>query len=202
MLDIEIIKIENFEIGFERLKKAKLELAGNMELFEYLHARFALQSLAIDQVSPSTFYALENRLEFQRVFYKSLSETCNLDLFDLPGIIYFRLNGLLRGLVPPIIEIYEQIAAEDNYALQDGVHRFLLAEELGLPQKCIVINNKTANKEYLPYAFTNSWDRVKILKKPPLIKKHFRRELNYSFMRPLADIFDKSLIDKWADYGR
>ena len=202
MSNIELIKIEEFETGFQRLRNARLELSGGLELYEYKSAIFTLENLKQSEVSPSTFYALNSLLEFQQYLEKLFLETLNIDLFNLPGIIYFKLNEKVYGMVPPIIEVYEETDGKDNYALQDGVHRFLLAAQQDKPIKSIVIKNKNCNKEYLPYAFTNTWKEVGLYNAVPLPKKNYRREEKYSFMRPLQSIFDLNLIHSWADYGR
>lgn len=198
---MEILKIENFSKGFDRLKYAKLELAGNLDLYEYKSAEFLTDSFAYDVVSPTTYYALNTHLEFQKKLKKDLT-TVGIDLFNLPGIVYFKTNNRIYGLVPPIIEIYEEIDGKDNYALQDGVHRFLLAKQFGVMQKCIVIINKNANRDFLPYAHTNTWEEVILCDKVPSVKKNYRRHPNYSFMRPLRSIFDESMSIAWSDYGR
>src|SRR3989344_1809395 len=159
---IKIIKIEDFKLGFNRLKDAKLELAGDLEKYEYRKAEFKVENLKYFQINPSAYYALKSKLEFQREFYRVLTIDCKINLFELPGIVYFEFDNKMFGLVPPIIEIYEETDGHDSYALQDGIHRILLGKELDLPQECIFIQNKAANRDYLPYSYTNSWDEVKI----------------------------------------
>ncbi len=202
MTDIKIKKIEDFEIGFKRLKNAKLELAGEENIYEYLRARIFLSKLALNDVSPCSFYALRPNLEFQKILWEKLMEKFRIELFDLPGILYLEIDGRSVGLVPPFVEIYKEENGINTLTLQDGIHRFLLARDFGIKQKCIIIQNDFADKRYLPYAYPNSWKEVSIVDKVPAVKRRFRRKDPYSFMRPLKAIFDTKLVQDWADYGR
>ncbi|MEK9200507.1 MAG: hypothetical protein AAB909_00875 [Patescibacteria group bacterium] len=199
---LKLINIEDFDLGFNRLKNAKLELSGDLDLFEYQNAEIGLADLTMQDLLPCSYYALKSRLEFQREYRERLLRELGLDLFRLPGIAYIKDGEKVFGLVPPFVESYPEESGEIVSVLQDGVHRFLLSAELGIKIKCILIKNVNCDRRYLPYAHPNSWEELKLIDELPSIKKRYRREPKYSFMRPLSSIFDSNLIGSWADYGR
>lgn len=199
---LRLIKIEDFELGFNRLKNAKLEQAGDLDLFEYQNAEIGLADLTMHDFLPCSYYALRSRLEFQREYRERLLSDLNLDLFRVPGIAYIKDGENVFGLVPPFVERYKEENGESVSVLQDGVHRFMLSAELGIKIRCILINNINCDRRYLPYAYPNLWEELKLVDEIPDIKKRYRREQKYSFMRPLSSVFDTGLTGKWADYGR
>ena len=199
---LRLIKIEDFELGFARLKEAKLELAGGEDLYEYKKAEFEIKNFDQAEVFPSSFYALKSRMEFLKLYKARLWSDLKIDLFHLPGILYLRDGDKIFGLVPPIVEIYPEEDGVITAVLQDGIHRILLAKEMSEELDCLRIINKKADLNYLPYAYPNSWEAVNLVDKVPEIKKKYRRILHYSFMRPLSSIFDQKIVSHWADYGR
>jgi len=201
-MNVKIKKIEDFEIGFKRLKNAQLELAESEIVYDYKKASIGLSNLDINEVAPTSFYALRNKLMFQDVLRNKLIVDYKIDLFNLPGILYLEIDNKIVGLAPPFVEVYKEENGEIVRALQDGVHRFLLARKFGLVQKCIVIDNSKTNCKYLPYAYPNSWEEVCLGDYVPTIKKRYRRQVPNSFMRPLCSIFDQKLVLDWSDYGR
>lgn len=199
---LRLIKTENFDLGFVRLKEAKLELAGVQDIYEYKKAKFEIINFDCTEVFPSSFYALKSRLEFLRLYKAKLWDDLKIDIFHLPGILYLAEGDKIFGLVPPIVEVYPEEDGGIATVLQDGLHRVLLAEEMNEELDCLTIVNKKADPNYLPYAYQNSWEMVNLVDKIPEVKKNYRRLSHYSFMRPLSSIFDKSLVADWSDYGR
>lgn len=202
MLDIKILKIEEFEKGFNRLRKAKLELTGTQDIFDYRKSKIYVSKTSPLTIKPCTFYALNKNIEFQKNLRLSLLKQHKIELFDLPGIMYLEISNKKIGLVPPFVEIYNEENNKIIKSLQDGIHRYLLAIELGISPQTIFIDNSNSKIKYLPYAYPNSWQKVKICSSVPLVKKKYRYPDPYSFMRPLSSIFDKKLIEDWADYNK
>lgn len=201
---VEIIKIEDFEICFQWLRYAYLENS-DKKIRPYLNAKISTRKFETKDVLPTSYYALNDHLNYLVNLESKFSDK-NLSIFNLPGIVYYRCDGIIKAIAPPFVEIYPEncFGNEDILvkSLQDGVHRFLLAKRMSINQKCILIDNKMADTNYLPYAIPNNWDEVVIYNKVPKIKKNYRREDNYSYMRPLSALFDKSIVSSWSDYGR
>lgn len=198
---IKLIKIEDFEVGFDRLRKAPLENAGDQVIYDYAQANIGLADLDCKTVLPSTYYALKQNLDTQRELRNNLLAQHQLEVFNLPGIMYLMLGNKTIGLTPPFVETYIEENGEKVTVLQDGVHRFLLAQELGLKQQCIFVQNLATDRKYLPYAYSNSWKQVILGDEVPAVKKHYRRNPPYTFMQPLRQIFDSSIANK-TEYGR
>ena len=199
---LKLVKVEDFKVGFERLRQAKLEQADE-DVYPYKYSAFETRRMQPDGVLPSSYYVLTARLSFQEALRVRLNEI-GIDLFNLPGIVYFEVGDKLRGLVPPIIEVYPEpeFSGQTVASLQDGLHRMFMAKTIGgVPQTYIVIEN--ADRRYLPYAIPNSWDEVHVYENVPFLKKRFRQvDKPYSNMRPLCSLFDPDMDVVWADYGR
>jgi hypothetical protein len=202
MLDIKILKIEEFKNGFERLRNAKLELTGTQDIFDYRKSKIYISKTNPLTIKPCTFYALNKNIEFQKTLRDSLFKQHKIELFDLPGIMYLEISNKKIGLVPPFVEIYNEENNKIVKSLQDGIHRYLLAIEQGIQPQTIYIDNSNCKIKYLPYAYPNSWHKVKIGDSVPSVKKKYRYSEPYSYMRPLSSIFDKKLINEWADYNK
>ncbi len=195
---LRIIKVEDFETGFDRLRKARLENAGGQTIYNFTNANFNLANFAYTDILPSTFYGLHRNLAFQRELRQVLLGQ-NIDSFNLPGLIYFSVGEKITGLGPPIVERYTEENGEVVTALQDGIHRFLLARELNVMVNCIFIDD--ISMEYLPYAYPNAWAEVVLQDQVPAVKKKYRRSDHYTFLHSFKSIFDKSIENK-AEYGR
>jgi len=196
-----VIMKEPFNNGFDRLKAAPLENS-DVRIFPYQDARITTELLIADEIMPTSYYALSSRLDFQIEFRQKLLED-GIDLFNLQDIFYFQENGITRGLIPPIVEVYEEPEIGRRVrALTDGLHRMSLSREMRIPQRCIVIENINRDERCLPYAIPNSWEEVGVYDEVPPVKKNYRRIPPYSYMKPLTSIFDPSLRVIWSDYGR
>lgn len=198
---IQLIKLEDLDIGFKRLKNAPLEECDSL-IYEYKMASMTTKTFSMSQVKPTTYYLLEsninNIIELEKVFRTKYS----IDIFNLSTIVYFKLYGQIKAIAPPFIEEYFEEDGEKVVSLQDGAHRFYVASKMKRKVNCIFIKNHHAKIKYLPYARPNSWDNVVIYNQVPKIKKNYRRELKYSYMRPLQSLFDPKIIKDWSDYNR
>ncbi len=200
---LKLIAMESFETGFERLRMAPLELADDEEIYVYKTAKFGVREIRKREVLPSSYYCLNRKIKFLKQYRQRLLTDLQIDLFNLPGILYIKDGDVVFGLVPPFVEVYQEENGKEMSVLQDGIHRLILADSLGVGCRCIEIINKKKNSKYLPYAYPNSWEEVRFFNKVPVKKKNYRRTPNYSFMRPLRSIFDnKKYVLRWADYGR
>jgi hypothetical protein len=81
--------------------------------------------------------------------------------FDLDEILEY--NGII--IAPPVVELSDGVPA-----IVDGIHRFYLAKQLGVPVKAIYIEGAT-----LPLiSYPVSWDVVKEYDEAPENPKHRR----------------------------
>src|SRR3990172_4117019 len=119
---LKLVKVEDFKVGFERLRQAKLDQA-HEDVYPYKYSAFETRRMQPDGVLPSSYYVLTARLSFQEALRVRLNEI-GIDLFNLPGIVYFEVGDKLRGLVPPIIEVYPEpeFSGQTVASLQDGLH--------------------------------------------------------------------------------
>jgi len=203
--ELMILHIERFQDAFQRLRCAKLEKCDE-DVIPFSNANFEVQSMRASDVLPATFYALQSRLTFQRNFRDKL-EKKGIDLFNLNGIVYFWDGHNVRALIPPIVEVYKEpeLIDAETMALQDGVHRMLIADVAGLSQRCIIIYGGLAEEQYLPHGIPNAWSDITIrMDTPPVeMKRKYRRPSRpYSNMRPFSALTDPRMHAIWADYGR
>ncbi len=203
---ISIIEIEPFEIGFERLKRAELEEAEGLHIYPYTNAHIEIRQLDPLILTPSTYYASYERLDFLRGFRDDLG-SLGIDLFNLPGIVYFWNGFERRALIPPFVEIYTDPLLEwiQTNALLDGAHRSTIAGAAGVDLQCTVISHGLSDPSFLPYGVPTGWNVLNFVNgNPPTSEKRRYRRPNkpYSYMRPLRSMLDPNKYDKWADYGR
>ena len=213
--DITLEGIEPMDKAFARLRKAPMDKVGDEEILVYEHASLSLRDVDLDLVSPTSLYVLEENLTFQRELRQYLMERYDIDTLDLPGVLHLRGPDGIIGMAPPVVELYQDSVfvnpqeGDEEYIkpimvdfaiLLDGIHRGMLAREIGTMLRCVVIKN--ALSVCLPYAHPNSWDDVRVCEKVPSIKKRYRRKNAYSFMRPvkyLGQVGDHAPV---TQYGR
>ncbi len=190
--NITIYRIEPMENALARLRSAPLDNAGDEKIYVYSNADFAIRSIDPDVLNPTSYYVLREGLEFQRWLRWYFLEKYGIDTLFLPGIIHMETDDGYESMAPPFIEVYEenifpqnsgQLLRTNFSVLLDGVHRAMIARENGISMSCIVVKN--ADTTYLPYAYPNAWSEVKVFDSVPPVKKFYRREERYSYVRPL-----------------
>lgn len=197
-MDVTIEQSEPIENAFDRLRGAPLEVTNGEQIFVYREATMRLTNFLPEELNPTSFYVLKNHLDMINGLRECLLEKYQVDILQLSSILHIRTeDGRLIGMAPPVVEIYEetvQIIHKDGDnippnlslkipILKDGIHRAWIARESNVTISCIVIHNSLKN--YLPYAYPNTWSQVDIYESKPEVKKLYRRKNPYTYMRPL-----------------
>lgn len=213
--DITLEGIEPIEEAFIRLRAAPMDKAGDEEILVYERASLSIRDVDLDLVSPTSLYVLEENLAFQRELRLHLMAQASIDTLHLSGVLRLRGPDGVIGMAPPVVEIYQDTVsvspqegdalyenpiAMDFSILLDGIHRGMLAREMGMTLRCVVIQHALSGP--LPYAYPNSWDEVGVYKEVPAVKKRYRRGNPYSFMRPVKYLGQVGGTAPITQYGR
>lgn len=206
---------EPIEKAFARLREAPLEAAGEERILIYKNATMRLADFFPSELNPTSLYVIHDRLIFLRTLRTELLNQWGVDILQLSETLHLRTaSGELVGLAPPFVEFYEETLqiverSSDRHPphvsmlkipiLKDGIHRAQIAMEMGVSMRCITVEN--ALREYAPYAYPNSWQQVRLYGKTPELKKFYRRQNPYTYMRPLSVLRqtgDKSPPPQWG----
>lgn len=208
-MNVEIVEEFSLLDGFRNMKNAPLENAGKEEIFFYKDASFRLGEFYAEELNPTSLYALRENIGFQRELRERLMSRYDIDTLALDRVLHLKVDEKKEAMMPPYVEISEEtlriFSKRGDYTspvlqilnvplLIDGIHRVLLARELNLPVRCIVVRG--INRRYLHCAYPNTWSEVALVGKVPEQKKFYRRREKYSFMRPL-DVM--RFMDKTAE---
>lgn len=210
-----LVKIEKrilLETAFASLKQAKLENSGDAEVSFYQEAEIRLAEFHPAELNPVALYALHKNLDFQRELRQHLLQEYGVDTLHLSEVLHLRTEQGLVGMIPPYVEISEEcltlIPNEGDHLppqrqilrlplLIDGLHRGLLAKEEGETLTSIVVCNLSRTYPYASYPV--SWEDVVVGESVPKLKKYYRRQDPYTFMRPLDDL---RMLPRSNEYGR
>ena len=170
------------------------------QIFVYDRADISLRTVWSDEVNPTSFYALRDGLQRQRDLRQTLLKEQGVDTLMLDGLLRLRNGeGQEFGLMPPVVEVqkrrvkYVPGEGEINYdetvelivpLINDGLHRFMLARELGRSVNVVYIVG--SDSEFPFYAHPNSWSEVKLVDSVPKAKeekKRYSREDCYALYR-------------------
>ncbi len=118
-------------------------------------------------------------------------------------------------MIPPYVEISEELVRIipldgdrepppsqilNVPILIDGLHRAALADEEKIPLRCIVCSGNF-DRRYLYTSYAAHGSEIKLYKKVPPVKKRYRRQKEYSFMRPL-EVFRLTNVGVGGEYDR
>lgn len=215
-MNITIEKIEPIKKAFERLKNAPLEAADGENILIYKNAKIRLADFASEELNLTSLYVLRNQLDFMKKLRKHLMDLYMIDILQLSSILHLKKeNGEIVGMAPPFVEIYNEKIhiiplSEDRYPpnvsliqvpiLKDGIHRAWIAREENVLLRCILLHG--AFQECMPYAYPNSWSEVKTVEEKPELKKFYRRQNPYTFMRPLKALRQTGELPPPPEWGR
>jgi hypothetical protein len=170
------------------------------EIFPYENAKISLRRVSTAELCCPSRYALKGNLEEQRRLHHFLRDY-GLDSLSLSSALELS-DGSDRvwSLLPPVVEVFNQEvifpprAGEIDHTgrssvipiqmLIDGVHRVLLAREIGAEINVLHITG--VNERFPYYALPNSWEELRILDELPATaqeKKLYRRENCYGLFR-------------------
>lgn len=213
-MNVTLERIIPIAEAFERLRKAPLDAAGDEKILVYEHADMRLADFYPDDLNPTSLYVLRKNLEVQRCLRQIVLERYGIDTLDLTAVLCLKTSEGIIGLAPPVAEIYEervQILPKEGdreplptqnlrvLMLKDGMHRAWLAREEGRHIRCVLIRG--ARHDCAPYIYPNEWSQVCLVDAVPPLKKYYRRQNIYSFMRPLRalrQVDDTSVPVQWG----
>ena len=214
-MDIRIERVVPLEEGYQRLRQAPLDAAGEASIRVYQDAVMRLGTFCPKELNPTSLYVLRSNLEVQLALREQLLDRYGIDTLKLSSLLHLRDGTMVTGMAPPFVEIYDeqvQIIAKPGDRtppqpfwlripiLKDGIHRAWLAEEFGMPMHCIVVHG--APREHLPYIYPNEWSQVSVYDAVPPQKKFYRRQEPYTFMRPLRVLRQTEAITPPPQWGR
>lgn len=196
------------------LKHARLENTGEQKVYFYKHTEIRLASMHPEELNPVALYLLRKNFQVQRALREHLLNEYGIDTLSLSEVLHLRTESGLIGMIPPYVEISEEVVSflpreGDRLPpekqtlcaplLIDGLHRAYLARELGVSVGCLVVRNTP--KEYPYAAYPCSWNQVILGDEVPKVKKFYRRQDPYTFMRPL-DVLRQLPKTDTPEYGR
>lgn len=207
---------EPIEAAFARLREAPLEAADGEDVRIYMNATMRVADFYPDELNLTSLYVLKPTIAQLEKLRAELLQNHAVDILRHGCILHVRTDdGKLIGTAPPFVEIYEEQVWVVKHRgertppspvtvkipiLKDGIHRAWIARALGIPLRCIVVSG--ALPQYRPYAYPNGWSQVQLYDEKPPLKKYYRREEPYSFMRPLKVLRQTSAEPVKAEWGR
>lgn len=167
---LKIENVINLQELIERLRRTPLKDKAIKDFFPYLSSTFTFESVLLEELSPCALYVLRPQLTSIR----NLSEfllTMGIDIFNLSPeaalIEYTSGESLRYSLFPPVIEV----SSDDGNmkVIVDGIHRILIAKELGLSSvNALIVEHSAVPLPVLPV----SWEEVRLCEAvPPLAQK-------------------------------
>jgi hypothetical protein len=196
---VTLERIEPIEQAFARLRAAPLEAAGDEQIRIYENAVMRITDFFPDELNLTALYVLKPQLKLLRDLRAELIRRYDIDVLRLSAVLQLRTHdGQLFGMAPPFVEIYEEEVQIVPFpgdreppppflmkvpVLKDGMHRAWLAREENIPIRCVVVHGAL---RYGTYAYPNQWSQVHVHDEKPAQKKYYRRQKQYSYMRPLS----------------
>jgi len=208
-------RIEPIGEALARLRAAPLEVTGNEIIPIYRHATLRTGDFFPDELNPTALYVLARQIEYLQNMRRELLARYQIDILRLSSILHLRdeRDGRLYGMAPPFVEIYEERVQIQPLPgdrepsplslkipiLKDGIHRAWIAREERVMLGCIVAHG--ALPDHLPYAYPNEWSQVRVVDGRPEQKKIYRRQVPYSYLRPLKALRqtgDEAVPSEWG----
>jgi hypothetical protein len=165
-------------------------LLGDRSLLPYMTARIESQVICIQDIAPLSKYALSGLIELHKRIHEVLFRSYGLDFLDLAGVIEFEWGDQVIRLGPPIVERYIERQGNmvgDTWALVDGLHRCLAAQQIGLSHlRVAVLSDVPASYPLVPLPL--SWNEVNIVGEVPSLGE--KRRFRFSNRGDLRVLFD------------
>ncbi|OGY60344.1 MAG: hypothetical protein A3B23_01405 [Candidatus Colwellbacteria bacterium RIFCSPLOWO2_01_FULL_48_10] len=174
------------------------------EICVFQDARIEVRDVWPDELNPSTLYLLAGSLARQREIRRTLLDSHGIDTLCLEECLELEdENGKRFLMTPPFVELVEELVLYAKRTgslhypgrkvrlqipiLHDGGHRAWMAMQDEPNKKMRVIYiARSASWEYPTYAYPNGWDEVRVYERieDVLLKKLYRRDPPYSYLRP------------------
>ncbi len=178
---IERVPWQELEQKVRQVPLLKARKSDGGQIFVYEKADISLISVSPEEVNPTSFYAVIDGLQKQRDLRNHLLDRHGIDTLELTELLRLRTeDGQEFGLMPPVVEVQRRrvryVPAEGELShegtfeiniplINDGLHRFMIARELG--SRVNVIYVVGADPEFPFYAHPNSWNDVKVVDSVP-----------------------------------
>ncbi len=114
------------------------------------------------EISPIVKYAIESNIVTLGIIREHCSLHHDVDILALDGVFEIQdNNGNSMIIAPPVVEFLP----EGIYGIIDGIHRFVLADQLGLPINIVKVTGVPSDLP--PISYPVSWDEVVIANERP-----------------------------------
>lgn len=137
----------------------RVPLSGDPRLFPYAASTIGTSIVEINKLSPLSLYYLLPKVNLHRELREHLLAEYRLDILDLAGVVQF--EGMAR-IAPPVVEVYEETTGNlqgEIWGLVDGMHRVILARQLGLTHiRAIIIHRVPKQFPLVPLPLR--WEEV------------------------------------------
>lgn len=165
----KIIVVEKYNKDDLYQLMRKVTLTKHESIFPYENARISLESTDPLNLSPSSFYVLEDNLRYQSYLRNHLLDKEGVDILRLDGGLVLESGKQTIDLVPPVVEVMG-----DMPIILDGLHRTFLAKELGYEISHLKISG--IDRLCSSYAHGNLWSQVNLESSVPEVKKNYLTE--------------------------
>lgn len=161
----EIVAVDNFSEVERLLRQVKLKDEVIPGFYPYFPSSITLEEVSLNQLHPCAMYVLRPKLEWLKRLREAFLPQ-GIDILNLPEDktrITFNWGQQKRVIIsPPLVEVSEDDGG--LWIITDGLHRRVLAKELGKSSiTSIVIRNTAAPLPFLPVR----WDEVKRVNRVP-----------------------------------
>lgn len=199
--ELTIIDTYDFLELTRRLKEAPIKDKVIFGFCPYRPATITLESIPIGELHPCSLYVLKPQLyllgELRRAFLNKGVDILNLH--PNMTVINYQWGDKSNQIMPPIVEVSEDDGG--TLIVTDGLHRVILAKELGSEVITVAkIESTAAPLPVLPV----EWDEVAIYEEVPPTKRRFRLstvEENWRWISDNPDRFLKGLNSPENSFG-
>lgn len=150
----------------------------------YMTAVIALRLISLSDLRPTSYYVLDSGMVQAGRLLDALHKRYQLGLFDLTGMIEYEFNSEQVLMSPPIVETYyEPVERAMVMVIVDGLHRLLLAKELGI-ERVWVVEIRNIPEEFPLVPLPLQWHDVVRRQSVPVKK----RKLRFSSLETFPDV--------------
>jgi hypothetical protein len=164
--DFEVVGTIPFEELEARLRAVTLLKQPDVRPYE--NADISLRRITRAEVDPTSRYAIKKQIEVQQAIGKSLVAQVGYDQLEMEnGLIVVGGEKGRQGLIPPVVEVFEEEGVETKAYVIDGLHRVYDGFVRGKRNSFIGVFIKGIRDDCPPYAFRNGWDEVQEFDEKP-----------------------------------
>lgn len=187
-----IIRYQGWDVLEATLREVALN--GDRSILPYAKATIRPRRMAICDLRPSAYYALRKQIAGHYALHEALQREYVFSLFDLTGFIDYVHDGdgVAFRMAPPLIETYHE--PTENAAVSvivDGLHRVLLARELGI-ESIWVIEITDIPPQYPLVPLPLRWEDVELCDSVP--PTHAKRKFRFPTLEQFPDVSEFSSV--------